>query len=376
MDTIYFINYWEKIRKEECWSGTPYSLLNALKAYSSSLLPLDLEYNIPQIYLKKIVHAIENILSVDGSDLIERMIETNIQNHFFKFHSNPGPAIAFSECNSSKLQDTYFFIDCSVDFAYRCFNSPKLFSQYVPLNGRRNFSLISQREKYARNCYQKCKGIFTMGQWIADDLVNVTGIPYQKVHCVGGGVNVDTGRISSSHKNGTRFLFVGKDFERKGGPLVVDAFSLLNIKYHNKFELYIAGPRELFLNRPIPQNVHFLGYKTSQELIDYYNLCDVFVMPSIFEAYGLVFAEALVYGLPIIARNAFAMKDFVQPGENGYLLDSDSKEELAMLMYSAISDVGMRQRVMSRQQQYLEQYSWNTVVGKMLNVMRNDGYEV
>lgn len=376
MNTVYFINKWDKGNKEKSWSGTPFGLWNALTEKKVDVFPVDLDYGFLDNFIVKMVHLAEGIFSIDGSDLIESFIGARIQRRFFESNDIKGPAIAFGEAKTQKLKDTYYYIDCSVDYAYRCFNSSDSFAQYVPLSKRRRHSLISKREKYALYCYRNCKGIFTMGQWLADDLVQMTGLPSEKVHCVGGGVNVDERLVDSSQKNGKRFLFVGKDFERKNGPLVVDAFERLNALHGSEYELYIAGPREWPLAEDIPENVHFLGLKTSEELVEYYNLCDVFVMPSIFEAYGLVFAEALVFGLPIIARNAFAMKDFVQPGDNGYLLESDSSEELAALMYSAISDIKMRNQVIARRREYAEHYSWDAVVQRIIDVMRNNGYEV
>ena len=130
------------------------------------------------------------------------------------------------------------------------------------------------------------------------------------------------------------------------------------------------------MKEDIPQGVHFLGLKSTTELAEYFNICDVFVMPSKFEAYGIVFAEALIYGLPIIGRDAFAMIDFVQQGKNGFLLESNSVEELAKLMYDAITDSNMRNYVIANKEKYLEKYSWQAVVERMLNVMRDDGYKV
>ena len=191
-----------------------------------------------------------------------------------------------------------------------------------------------------------------------------------------GGTNVPVNLIDSSKKIGNKFLFVGKDFERKNGKLVVDAFQILNDKHNGQYELYIAGPKEWPLEKAIPEDVHFLGLKNTDELAEYYNLCDIFVMPSKFEAYGLVFAEALIYGLPTIGRDAFSMRDFVNSGENGYLLKSNSAEELAMLMESAILDDELRKRVISDREKYIEQYSWQSVAKRMLDVMRQDGYDI
>ncbi|MBF9696803.1 glycosyltransferase family 4 protein [Bifidobacterium dentium] len=376
MDTLYFVNRWEKDNRRYTWSGTPFGLWSALSQEIRRSISLDLEYGVFMNALVKTIHGVERILSIDGCELAERYFEAYLQNCFFSNQKETGPVIAFGEAKTSRIKDTYYFIDCSVDYAKRCFDSSTSYARYVPLSKIRKHSLIDGREKLAISCYKQCKGIFTMGQWLADDLVKNTGLSTEKVHCVGGGVNVNRNLIDSSKRNGRRFLFVGKDFERKNGALVVEAFIRLNTEHANNYELYIAGPREWPLAGEIPSGVHFLGLKTSKELVEYYNLCDVFVMPSLFEAYGLVFAEALVFGLPIVARDAFAMRDFVQPGENGYLLRSNSAEDLAKLMYNSISDLKMRNRIIDMKEEYADRYSWDSVANRMISVMRNDGYEL
>lgn len=376
MSKVYFVRKWSDKGKDITWSGTPSGILKALQEkLNNNVEMIDLDYDFLDRVIVKGTHALLKALSIDGCDVPERYIEGHIANRYLKTSENK-PVIAFAECKTTKTKDTYLFIDCSVDYAYRCHMNKVEFAKYVPFGKQRNHSLLAMRNKNATEFYRKCKGIFTMGQWLADDLSDCTGIPSNKIHCVGGGTNVPVNLIDSSKKIGNKFLFVGKDFERKNGKLVVDAFQILNNRHNGQYELYIAGPKEWPLEKAMPEGVHFLGLKNTKELAEYYNLCDVFVMPSRFEAYGLVFAEALIYGLPIIGRDAFAMRDFVKHGENGYLLKTDSAEELAVLMESAILNDELRKRVISNRERYIEQYSWQSVVKRMLDTMRQDGYDI
>lgn len=378
MDCVFFLRKWDADGKENTWSGTPNGILTALKENTDlkNLMVIDLNYGCVDECALKGTRGFLKILSIDGCDVVERHIESKLANKKLRDIPSKGPIIVFAECQTKRIEDTYVFIDCSVDYAYRCQIQSNEFSKYVPFSQKRKYSLLSMRKSNAQQFYNRCKGIFTMGNWLADDLVDNTGIRREKVHCVGGGANVPKELINSSKKQGNKFLFVGKDFERKNGKLVLDAFSELRNQYGTQFELYIAGPNVWPMKEEIPQGVHFLGLKSTTELAEYFNICDVFVMPSKFEAYGIVFAEALIYGLPIIGRDAFAMKDFVQQGENGFLLESNSVEELAKLMYDAITDSNMRNHVIANKEKYLEKYSWQTVVGRIIDVMRNDGYEI
>lgn len=377
MGKLFFLRKWNDSGEEGTWSGTPYGILNALKKSlgEKNVDAVAIDYNIVERIGLKVVHGILKALSVDGCDMPDIYIEGYIANRHLKSVENE-PVIVFTECDTAKIKDTYLFIDCSVDYAYRCHLNNIEFARYVPFGKRRKHSLLIERNKSAIKFYRECKGIFTMGQWLADDLVHNTDIKPEKVHCVGGGANVPQNLIDFSKKQGNKFLFVGKDFERKNGKLVLDAFAELRDKHGDQFELYIAGPGSWPLDEKVPKGVHFLGLKSTAELAEYFNLCDVFVMPSKFEAYGIVFAEALIYGLPIIGRDAFAMKDFIEHGKNGFLLKSDSKEELAELMYDAITNSDMRNYVLENNINYINQYSWESVANRILDVMQKDGYKL
>lgn len=71
------------------------------------------------------------------------------------------------------------------------------------------------------------------------------------------------------------------------------------------------------------------GFIPEEELMDYYNLADVFAMPSKGEGFGFVFLEALACGKPVIAGNKDGSVDAVLGGELGILIDPDNTNEIA-----------------------------------------------
>lgn len=213
-----------------------------------------------------------------------------------------------------------------------------------------------------------------MSKWLAEYLVREAGMPAERVHHVGGGCNIDTSRIDSSRRNGRRFLFSGRDWERKNGPLVVEAFRKLHAK-HPETELYVVGPRELPREAEGVKGVNFLGLISYDEAAEYYNLCDFFVMPSRFEAYGLVFPEALIFGLPCIGKNICAMPEFIDDGENGRLIHDDDPDELAECMENLLLDGrDFKSRVAEKHEYYINNYSWRSVAERIIGVMREDGF--
>lgn len=78
----------------------------------------------------------------------------------------------------------------------------------------------------------------------------------------------------------------------------------------------------------LQENVILTGEISDEEINDYYNLADVFVMPSKGEGFGIVFLEALACGIPVIAGNKDASKEPLLNGELGILIDPDNLEEI------------------------------------------------
>lgn len=71
------------------------------------------------------------------------------------------------------------------------------------------------------------------------------------------------------------------------------------------------------------------GGVPQKELPDYYNLCDVFAMPSKGEGFGIVYLEALVCGKPVLAGNSDGSSEPLQHGELGTLVNADDVAEIA-----------------------------------------------
>lgn len=373
IDKIVYACRWSKNRANS-WSGTSLSLLTALK----KLVKVE-EMDMTLSDLEKLVIKISNAEIRNGkidfhkpgfcNPFMASFLKRNFTRKEKKY--NRDAVILQVGCFGKANVPYYTYQDLAVEalVEMKIKDDPALeYSTYQHIA----LKDLQRRANEQMEVYQSASGIFTMGKWLAEYLIQTGKLSEEKVHAVGGGTNIDASKVDDSQRKGNKFLFVGRDFKRKGGDLVCKAFDILQKNDFSEAELYVAGPKSKPVECDQNDHIHYIGDLSYEKLSTYYNLCDVFCMPSRYEAYGLVFVEALIYGLPVIARNAFEMSYFVQEGKNGYLLKHDDPQELARIMYETICNLKMKEFVRESREAYIKEYSWDTVAERILKVMEED----
>lgn len=362
MRKLVYICQWGKNR-EKAWSGTYLSLYNALNRYYSLM-----DYEIYSSFwtqLRTYIYKKWGFFKYDFfySDIV-------------KFnHSKKAKALCdvctlqFSELELNESVHSYIYQDMNIHFIKNCILNDENLKNYF----RKDVStaILEKRLRKQAEYYQKCNGIFVMGDWLKQYMINNMHIDASKIHSVGAGYDIDITRRDFSNRESNKILFVGRDFERKGGYLLVEAFKILRSKYQNDAELYIVGPDNNVINEHI-DGIHFVGAANSKELVKYYNMCDVFCMPSYLEPFGKVFVEALCYALPVIARDSFAAPEIIDDRQNGRLVKEDNPEKLAEMMYDLLHNDEIKQYVLSHADSYCEKYSWDSVAKRISDEINKD----
>jgi glycosyltransferase involved in cell wall biosynthesis len=165
--------------------------------------------------------------------------------------------------------------------------------------------------------YRNATIVLTRTEHLATILVERYGCPANKVVCVysGGNAPLPPGppAFDEARYAAKRILFVGLRWEVKGGPQLVEAFRRV-LEVHPDASLTIVGcgPR---VDLP---NCQVVGVVPTEDLPGYYEQASLFCAPSIRDAFGSAFVEALSYGLPVVASDFGAMPEFVREGVTGY----------------------------------------------------------
>lgn len=323
----------------------------------------------------------KKVLQLSGISFVNKKVTLQSINpisttitHFKSKKNHSSANVTLQVGDLANLKGIYYvYQDLTIDSLLNLKNNnPEAYKN----SGSQNITRLSFyiRSRWQKIIFKNARGIFTMSKWLADSLVNQSGLNPEKVHNVGGGLNIESDMqkynlIKAKEKN--KILFVGRAFYRKAGPLVVDAFKILKHKFKHNAELYIIGPE----NNPLLESVDgvfFIGDIGKNELKEYYQKCDIFCMPSHFEAYGLVFIEALSFGLPCIGRNEFAMKEFIKDGNNGCLIDYNDPNLLAIKMRDLLENEEIKNNVMAEVDKYRTEYTWDAVAERIKKVIEAD----
>jgi len=139
------------------------------------------------------------------------------------------------------------------------------------------------------------------------------------------------------------FLFVGRLIRAKGVDRFLQACALLVQRGIDNFSVVLVGKGghkieflELVRKLGIERQVRWEGFVPYENLGPYYNACDVFVLPSIEDTWGVVVLEAMCFGKPVLCSRYAGSSEVVAHGTNGYVFDPYNPEELANYMMQLI----------------------------------------
>jgi glycosyltransferase involved in cell wall biosynthesis len=183
--------------------------------------------------------------------------------------------------------------------------------------------------------------VVVTSQATADLLVKAYGIPAAKVTVALPGTQKQ--QFAACQGNPPILLTVATLTQRKAHDVLIDALSrITNLPWAARFvggdkfdSAWAAHLRKITDALGLNERISFTG--SVADLTPEYMNADLFVLPSRFEGYGMVFAEALAFGLPIIAARAGAVPDVV-PASAGVLVNADDATALALALHQVLSD--------------------------------------
>ncbi len=226
--------------------------------------------------------------------------------------------------------------------------------------------------------YQLADKIIAISSATKQSLVEDYAIYPEKVEVILPGVDTGTFRPEKKvAKIAHSVLFVGRLHERKAIPSLILSLKEVRTRVPD-VKLFIVGDgslrvelQRLVAAEGLVSQVNFLGRVPAEELVQWYNRAEVFVLPSLFEGFGIVCLEAMACATPVIATMVPGVVDLVKDGETGLLVPPQNRKRLGEAIAKLLEDSELRNRLGNNGHQMArEKLDWHQVSRRFVAIYR------
>jgi glycosyltransferase involved in cell wall biosynthesis len=197
-----------------------------------------------------------------------------------------------------------------------------------------------------RRCFHAARHLVTWSQWAKDGLVRDYGVPSERITVVSPGINLKEWENPWDHpKNQTvvNILFVGGNFERKGGLELLRAFAALR---ETRSERSPAVNLHLVTQDAVTEQPNVYVYHNlrpnSAELKQLFYEADIFCLPTRGDCLPMALAEAGASSLPIVSTSVAGIPELVIEGKNGFLVQPEDVSALTQALKRLVEDAPLR----------------------------------
>lgn len=217
-----------------------------------------------------------------------------------------------------------------------------------------------------RAAFDRAAACCVGSRWVADALVREGAAPAGKVRIVGFGRNLDPRPLERDWYS-PRFLFIGREWGRKNGPAVVDAFLRLRRELPEVRLDVVGGHPPLGLEGVVEHGLLRLGVSEHrQRLEQLFESATCFVMPSRYEPFGIAYAEAAAAGVPSIGTSVGGAKQII--GDAGWLVAPDDPAALLAAMREA-ADGATAAALGHRANERATLFTWSSVAERVTRAL-------
>lgn len=241
---------------------------------------------------------------------------------------------------------------------------------------------LYQLTHWTRYSVRKAKKIFTISLASKNDIIKTYGVSKDRVVVTYPGIKPMQGSKTTQHMDikskygieGTYILFVGTLQPRKNIARLIEAFAKICDSID---ELVIVGKKgwmyEEILNAPkkfdVEKKVRFLEYVPDEDLPLLYKNAVCFILPSLYEGFGLPVLEAMVHGCPVIVSNVSSLPE--AGGDAAVYVDPLSVTDMAEKLQKVIKSEKLRKEMVKKGLQQVKKFSWEKTARETLAVLES-----
>ena len=225
--------------------------------------------------------------------------------------------------------------------------------------------------KKAEICtYPRLDALIANSKYTANAILKNYQIDSSKLYICYKSISSDRiiNRDETEHGKLKTILFVGSNMQRKGLSTLIEAAKILE-EIGVLYDYWIVGDdpkmyiyEEKCKSLGIREQFNFLGWKSQDELLSLYRAADIFVMPSLEEAFGVAILEALAAGLIVVSSSVGGIPEIISNNKNGYLIEPDNPQELAKRLVHITNNPEEAQKIIEEGYKTVKQFTVEKMV--------------
>lgn len=206
---------------------------------------------------------------------------------------------------------------------------------------------------------------FTVSQYSKQRICEWAQVSPSKVVVTGNAASSQFSASGSKKNFGFPYLlYVGNTKVHKNVEILFEALRIISSDLH----LVIVGDlttsqRQLIAQQNIQGRVHEVSNLSEAELAEYYRGAESFVMPSLYEGFGIPLLESMACGVPVISSTSASLPEVGQ--DAALYFDPKDSEELASAVDMISSDAELRTKMIHKGLERSREYSWNYIAEKI-----------
>ncbi len=247
------------------------------------------------------------------------------------------------------------------------------------------FSVAQRAYSYGMisHALRNSRFIITDTDFTKNDILRSFRVPDEKIITIPLGVSEEFRRIEArssvndfkrKHRLDLPYiLFVGNTKPHKGLPVLLEAFKTIAASNPDLMLVFVGGSlavdkdlQSLINGSTIANRVRSLGRLSNEELVLAYNGAEIFVLPSLYEGFGLPALEAMACEVPVIVSNAGSLPEVV--GDGALICESGNQGMFAEAIGNLLSSSALRKEIVMRGKKRAQGFSWSATARKTIEV--------
>lgn len=357
----------EEAMDRRAWSGTIYHIYCELqKYYKVDLLNVKVDFT-----LRRILYIIKRLICKKNSRP-EHTLKTG------KVAS--GQLKRYLTDNSGKYDMVFLTVGA---LAYEKLDIPiiyltdSVFSQMIDYYWFKTFKRnIVEGNELQKKALENANKVILTSEWAKNAAINDYQIDGEKIEIVHFGASVAVTKKQEKEHENINLLFVGVEYQRKGGKTAIECVKRLNqMDEEHKYILHFVGCEIPKKDKAIVKDgsVRTYGFLNKnhphdrEQIESLYEIADFFLLPTLAECSAIVCCEASAYSLPIITYDTGGLGDYVVNGKNGYRLPltataNDFAEKIISIVQNSDELKSLKKNAWNM---YLTDLNWKTFGEKL-----------